>query len=66
MERAKAKATQKRGGVATSLRISPDGLKLWDRLAADHGLNRTAFLEMTLRRLAKEKGLSEDGQVSLP
>ncbi len=47
----------KRSGAATSLRVSAVGLSLWEQLAARDGLNRTAYLEMTLRRLAAEKGI---------
>lgn len=51
-----------RAGVATSLRISPAALSLWEQLAAREGLNRTAYLEMTLRRLAAEKGIGAEGE----
>ena len=37
---------------ATSLRVTPTCLELWDRLAATEGLSRTGYLETTIRRLA--------------
>ncbi len=40
---------------ATSLRVTPTCLELWDALASREGLSRTGYLETTIRRLAAEK-----------
>ncbi len=40
---------------ATSLRVTPTCLELWDALASGEGLSRTGYLETTIRRLAAEK-----------
>jgi hypothetical protein len=49
-----------RNQVATSLKVSPVCLELWNALARKQGLNRTAYLESTIRRLAREEGLDVD------
>ena len=61
----KGKAPVKRTGSATSIRLSPIGLGLWDQLSAREGLNRTAFLEMTLRRLAAEKNIEPEKGIEI-
>ncbi len=40
---------------ATSLRVTPTCLELWNALAAREGLSRTGYLETTIRRLAAEQ-----------
>lgn len=52
------KPTPNRTGLATSIRVSPLGLKLWNQLAARHGLKRSAYLEMLLRQTATAEGIS--------
>lgn len=46
--------------ISTNFRFSPTCRELLRRLAAAEGLNDTAYLEMTLRRLATEKNISAD------
>ena len=45
--------------VATSLRLSPLCVRLWEELAARAGLNRTAYFETTIRRLAQEHAVED-------
>lgn len=45
---------------ATSLRVTPICLGLWDALAAREGLSRTGYLETTIRRLAAEKKVNAE------
>ena len=45
---------------ATSLRVTPTCLELWDALASREGLSRTGYLETTIRRLAAEKKMSTE------
>ena len=53
--------------LATSLRLTPTCLELWEALAAREGLSRTGYLETTIRRLAAEKKitLGEDSLAEL-
>ena len=53
-----------RNGVATSIRLSPLGLRLWNKLAETQGVNRTAYLEMLLRQTAEQKGISGEGEAA--
>jgi hypothetical protein len=52
--------------VQTSLRITPLAMELWGKLADREGVNRPAYLEVALRRLAREAGIlnGDDGQES--
>jgi hypothetical protein len=44
----------------TGFRLSEDALRLLDALAARHGLNRTAALEMLIREAARQQGIHAD------
>jgi len=46
--------------LATSLRVTPACLNLWDTLAFREGLTRTGYLETTIRRIAAEKNISTE------
>ncbi len=46
--------------IATGFRFSPTCRRLLKRLAEHEGLGETAYLEMTVRRLAREKNLDFD------
>ena len=46
--------------IATSVRLTPLCVSLWEALATHAGLNKTAYLESTIRRLAKEDGVDLD------
>jgi predicted DNA-binding protein len=43
--------------IATSFRLSPEGLELLRALAERLGISQTAVLEMLIREKAEEKGL---------
>ena len=47
---------------ATSLRVTPTCLELWEALAAREGLSRTGYLETTIRRLAAEKKVKTEAE----
>lgn len=47
---------------ATSLRVTPTCLELWDELASREGLSRTGYLETTMRRLAAEKKIKVEAE----
>ena len=47
---------------ATSLRLTPTCLELWDALASREGLSRTGYLETTIRRLASEKKVKTEAE----
>ena len=44
----------------TGFRLSEEALRLLDALAAQHGLNRTAALEMLIRQAARQQGIHAD------
>ncbi len=47
---------------ATSLRVTPTCLELWDALAAREGLSRTGYIETTIRWLASEKKVKTEAE----
>ena len=47
---------------ATSMRLTPNCLELWDELASREGLSRTGYLETTIRRLASEKKIKTEAE----
>jgi predicted transcriptional regulator len=44
--------------IATSVRVTPLGRAIWDKLAEKMGLSATGVLETALRRMAKDEGFS--------
>lgn len=49
-----------RTSVPTSIRLSPAGNRIWEKLAEKMGLSKVGVLETALRRLAKEEGVKDD------
>ena len=50
--------------VATSVRLTPLCMRLWEQLASRAGLNKTAYLENTIRRQAKDEGIDAEATES--
>lgn len=54
-----------KGTSSTGFRLTSVAAHLWKTLSDREGLNKTAYFEMVIRRLAREQGIDPE-KVSLP
>jgi hypothetical protein len=53
----KEDAREAASGLATSIRLTPDGKRLVEALQARLGLKRSGVIELAIRRLAQAEGV---------